>query len=65
MILIKMIKRLALIFLLIFLTSNLQAQEFIANDNFGNTTHIRQINEHQTVQQRYQQIRSQNYENID
>ena len=65
MILIKMIKRLALIFILIFLTSNLQAQEFIATDNFGNSIYIRQINEHQTVQDRYQQIRSQNYENID
>jgi len=65
MILIKMIKRFALIFLLIFLTSNLQAQEFIATDNFGNIIYIRQINEHQTVQDRYQQIRSKNYENID
>lgn len=65
MILIKMIKRFALILLLIFLTSNLQAQEFIATDNFNNTIYIRQINEHQTVQERYQQIRSKNYENID
>jgi hypothetical protein len=60
-----MIKRFALILLLIFLTSNLQAQEFIATDNFNNTIYIRQINEHQTVQERYQQIRSKNYENID
>lgn len=64
MILIKMIKRLALIFSLIFLTSNLQAQEFIATDNFGNTIYIKEVN-NQTVQERYQQIRSNNYENID
>lgn len=64
MILIRMIKRLALIFLLIFLTSNLQAQEFIATDNFGNSIYIKEIN-NQTVQQRYQQIRSKNYENIE
>jgi Skp family chaperone for outer membrane proteins len=62
--LLKMIKRLALIFLLIFLTSNLQAQEFIATDNFGNSIYIKEIN-NQTVQDRYQQIRSKNYENID
>jgi hypothetical protein len=59
-----MIKRLALIFSLIFLTSNLQAQEFIATDNFGNTIYIKEVN-NQTVQERYQQIRSNNYENID
>lgn len=64
MILIKMIKRLALILLLIFLTSNLQAQEFIATDNFGNSIYIKEVN-NQTVQDRYQLIRYKNYENID
>ena len=64
MILIKMIKRLVLILLLIFLTSNLQAQEFIATDNFGNSIYIKEVN-NQTVQERYKQIRSRNYENID